>query len=365
MITIKEISNYLESFAPLAYQETYDNCGLLVGDQDQIVNKILVSLDCTEEVVEEAINKNCNLIISHHPIVFKGLKKLTASNYVERTVIKAIRNNIALYAIHTNLDNVQNGVNYKIAEKLNLQDVKILVPKTEKLKKITFFTPTDNLSQVLSALYEVGAGQIGNYKNCSFSTEGIGTYMPLEGAKPYIGTIAKQEEVKEIRSELIFPNNLENKIIAALIKNHPYQEVAYYIQTLDNKNYEIGSGAIGRLETEMEPQEFIMYLKKQMKLQVVKCTKLPNKKITKVAICGGSGSTFLSQAISSGADVFISADFKYHEYFDADNKILIADIGHYESEFYTKELINELIWKKFVNIAVVLSETITNPISYL
>ncbi len=365
MKTIKEIIDYLESLVPTAYQESYDNSGLLVGDKHQSVSKILVSLDCTEEVVQEAIDKHCNLIISHHPIIFKGLKKLTGTNYVERTVVKAIKNDIALYAIHTNLDNVLHGVNTKIAQKLELLDVQILIPQSTSLKKITFFTPPQNLDAVLNAMYQAGAGQIGNYKNCSFSTEGLGAFLPAEGAIPFIGSIAKQETALEKRTELIFPKHLENKILTTLKTHHPYEEVAYYIQTIDNKNQEVGIGAIGNLPNGMEEKEFLKYLKEKMNLPLIKHTKLLGKKVFKVAVCGGSGSVFLQNAMLQQADVYISADFKYHEYFDADNKILIADIGHYESEFYTKELIIDLIWKKFANIAVVLSETITNPISYL
>ncbi|GCC51355.1 Nif3-like dinuclear metal center hexameric protein [Chryseotalea sanaruensis] len=361
---IKEVINYLESIAPRAYQEPYDNSGLLTGNADNELSNALITLDCTEEVVQEAIDKKCNLIIAHHPIVFKGLKKLTGSNYVERTIISAIKNDIAIYAIHTNLDNVNRGVNKKIAEKLGLQNVRILLPKQDSLSKLVTFIPQTHANEVLSALHDAGAGQIGNYKNCSFIVEGTGSFQPNEMANPNIGEAGKQEKVDEIRAEVIFPNHLEKNILKALKQSHPYEEVAYYISSLHNENQEVGSGMIGELPESLEPKAFLAHLKKSMALKVIRHTPLVNRNVKKIALCGGSGSFLLKNAIQAGADFYVSADFKYHEFFDAENRLTIADIGHYESEVYTKDLIGELLTKKFPTFAVNFSGTITNPISY-
>lgn len=361
---IQEVIQYLESIAPRAYQEPYDNSGLLTGNKDSELSSALITLDCTEEVVQEAIAKKCNLIIAHHPIVFKGLKKLTGSNYVERTIILAIKHDIAIYAIHTNLDNVFTGVNKKIAEKLGLQNVRILLPKQDNLSKLVVFIPKNHADTVLAALYAAGAGQIGNYKNCSFSIEGTGTFQPNESANPHIGEAGKQEKVDEIRAELIFPNYLEKNLVKALKQSHPYEEVAYYISSLHNENQEVGSGMVGELAEPLEPEAFLAYLKKTMTLKVIRHTPLIDRKVKKIALCGGSGSFLLQNAIHAGADFYISADFKYHEFFDAEKRLTIADIGHYESEVYTKDLIGELLTKKFPTFAVNFSGTITNPISY-
>ena len=364
-ITIKDVTDYLESIAPRNYQESYDNAGLLTGAPASSVKNILVTLDCTEDVVQEAIDTGCNLVVAHHPIVFKGLKKLTGSNYVERTVIKAIRHDIGIYAIHTNLDHVLTGVNKKIGEKIGLRNLRILSPKKDTLRKLVTFIPRENSEQVLSALHEAGAGQIGEYKNCSFQVEGTGTFMPTGSANPHIGAINIQENVREVRVEVIFPAHRETAILAALRKNHPYEEVAYYLSALTNENQEVGAGMIGELEKPMEPMDFLKGLKDSMQVSVIRHTRPLGKQVKKVAVCGGSGSFLLSEAIRAGAEMFVSADFKYHEFFDADGQITIADIGHYESEVFTKELLQEVLTKKFPTFAINFSKTVTNPISYL
>lgn len=364
-LRIKDVTDYLETLAPRSYQESYDNSGLLTGNRDETVSGILVTLDCTEAVVKEAISKNCNLIIAHHPIIFKGLKKLTGSNYIERTIIEAIRNNIAIYAIHTNLDNVHTGVNRKICEKVGLKGLKILAPKNNVLTKLVTFIPKENTEAVLESLHRAGAGQIGNYNNCSFRVEGVGTFKPNEHAQPHIGTQHQQEYVNETRVEVIFPSYLQHKILNALQESHPYEEVAYYLTNLTNENQEVGSGMIGELEEAEEPLAFLKRLKISMNLDIIRHTHLIDKPVKRVAVCGGSGSFLLPQAISAGAQVFITADFKYHEFFDADNHLMIADIGHYESEVYTKELLQEVLTKKFPTFAINFATTVTNPISYL
>lgn len=364
MTQLRDLTTYLETFAPLAYQESYDNSGLLVGDPSLTITGVLVSLDATEAVVDEAIAKNCNVIIAHHPIVFKGLKKLTGKTYIERTVIKAIKNDIAIYAAHTNLDNVAGGVNFKIAEKLTLQHVTILAPKTQVLSKLVTFVPSKDTQQVLDALYEAGAGQIGNYANCSFRVGGTGTFLPKETAQPTIGAVSQYTEEAENRIEVIVPSHQQSQLLAALRRAHPYEEVAYYLTTVDNQNQTVGSGAIGDLPEPLDGPSWLAFLKENMNLPLIRHTPLSDRPIRRVAVCGGVGSFLLPDAIRAGADVFVTADYKYHEFFDADSRIVICDIGHYESEVFTKELISQHLAKKFTTFAVILSETNTNPVRY-
>ena len=365
MLKIKDITNYLEEWAPPAYQESYDNAGLLTGNKQDELSGVLISLDMTEEVVDEAISLGCNMLVAHHPIIFRGLKSLTGQNYVERTVLKAIKNDIALYAIHTNLDNIHTGVNRKIAGKIGLKDVEILSKKSGLLQKLTVFVPKENTGELLSALYAAGAGQIGNYDNCSFRVKGTGTFKPNEQANPAIGQQELQEEVEEERVEVIFPAYLSSKVLQAMLEAHPYEEVAHFLHALENQYQEVGSGITGYLPAPVEGKVFLQELKEKMELKCIRHTILPEGTVQKIAICGGAGSFLLPKAIRAGADVFISADFKYHEFFDADGKIVIADIGHYESEVFTKELIYEKIRENFSNIALHFSEKSTNPISYV
>jgi len=362
---VRDIVQAIEAFAPVAFQESYDNSGLQVGDMNAEVKGCLLTLDVTEEIVKEAMERGCNMIVAHHPVIFSGLKRLTGANYVERTLIKAIKNDIAIYAMHTNLDNVLGGVNSKMAEKIGLVNTRILLPKKDTLSKLVTFIPHENAEAVLAALHEAGAGQIGNYKNCSFRVEGQGAFMPVEGANPHIGEKDKLEIVNETRVEVIFPSWQEGRILEALRKSHPYEEVAYYLTPLANENQEVGSGLIGELPEAEEPMAFLRRLKVSMDLPMIRHTRIPGRKIRHVAVCGGAGSFLLSRAIQAGADAFISADFKYHEFFDAENRILVADIGHYESEIHTKELLAELLTKKFHTFASNFSKTVTNPISYL
>ncbi|WP_266364425.1 Nif3-like dinuclear metal center hexameric protein [Tellurirhabdus rosea] len=373
-MTIRDITTYLETWAPLAYQESYDNAGLIVGDPATPVTGVLVTLDATEAVVEEAIARGCNLIVAHHPIVFKGLKKLNGRNYVERTVIKAIRAEVAIYASHTNLDSIVGGVNYKIAEKLGLQNVRILAPKSDTLMKLVVFVPTEAADpefagatqRVLDALYEAGAGQIGNYDRCSFRLAGTGTFRGNESSNPNLGERGVEESASEDRIEVIFPAHRQTAIMAALRKKgvHPYEEVAHYLTLLDNRNQEVGSGAVGDLPEAMDEPAFLAYLKEKMALPLIRHTPLPGRSVRRVAVCGGAGGFLLNDAVRAGAEVFITADYKYHEFFDADGRIIIADIGHFESEQYTKELIQQQLLKKFDTFAVILSETVTNPVNY-
>jgi dinuclear metal center YbgI/SA1388 family protein len=364
MTFIKEILTELEKLAPLPYQEDYDNAGLLVGSPDTEVTGILFTLDITEDIVEEAIRKQCNLIVAHHPIIFKGLKKLNGKNYVERTVIKAIKNDIALYATHTNLDHVVGGVNWQIAKRLGLRNIKVLAPKKQILTKLAFFCPIENTQEVLQALFEAGAGEIGEYRNCSFRGEGLGTFLPSENANPAIGARGELETVNEHRVEVMLPSHLQAQVLSALRRTHPYEEVAYYMSALENENQEVGAGAIGELSEPMDATQFLRHLKESMEASVVKYTEPTGKTIRRVAVCGGAGSFLLRNAISAQADVYVTADYKYHEFFDAEGRIMICDIGHYESEVFTKNLLHDYISGKFSNFALCLSEISTNPVRY-
>ncbi|MGI4730064.1 MAG: Nif3-like dinuclear metal center hexameric protein [Janthinobacterium lividum] len=362
---LNEITAHLESLAPLVYQEDYDNSGLIVGYADQEIFQALISLDCTEVIVDEAIATGCNLIISHHPIVFKGLKKFNGKTYVERVVEKAIKNSIAIYAIHTNLDHVMAGVNHKIAEKLGLKNCRILSSKNNLLKKLITFAPIAQADQVREALFAAGAGNMGNYSEVSFNSNGTGTFKANENAQPFIGEIGQRHQEQEIKIEVIYPQNIENRLIANLIMAHPYEEVAYDLSPITNNYPEVGAGLIGELDSPQEELDFLHHVKMQMQAQVIRHTVFTGKKVKKVAVCGGSGSFLLKDAVRAGADVFVTADFKYHEFFDAEGKLIIADIGHFETEQFTQELLAEIISKKFPNFAIRLTKINTNPVKYI
>ncbi|MFD0763191.1 Nif3-like dinuclear metal center hexameric protein [Lutibacter aestuarii] len=362
---IKDITFCIEEIAPLNYAEDFDNVGLLVGDYNTNVTGVLVTLDTLENVVEEAIEKNCNLIVSFHPIIFSGIKKLNGKNYVERVVLKAIKNDIAIYAMHTALDNSIIGVNAKIAEVLGLKNTNILIPQKNTIKKLTTYAPNNNAEMVRQALFKVGAGSIGNYNNCSFNIEGYGTYKGNENSNPTLGEKGKLHIENETLISVIFEKHKERSILAALFKSHPYEEVAYEITSLDNTNQEIGMGMIGELITEQEELQFLNFLKETMNAKGIRHSKLLNKPIKKVAVLGGSGSFAIHNAINSGADIYITSDIKYHEFYKAENKLVIADIGHFESEQFTKNLLVDILTKKFPNFAIILSQKNTNPIYYL
>lgn len=361
---IKDITNYLESLAPTGSQASYDNCGLIVGDPSTEVTETLVCLDCTEAIVAEAIEKKCNLIIAHHPIVFSGIKKLNGKNYIERTVIKAIQNNIAIYAIHTNLDSYRFGVNFEIGNRLGLENLKILQPAKNTLTKVQVYCPTEDAEKVTNAMLLSGAGRIGNYTNCNFQSEGTGGFKPGEGSNPAIGSKNEYKRLTETKIEVLVSNHVLGKVVASLKNAHPYEEVAYDCIPLSNKNEYEGAGMVGELETPIETIDFLQKVKETFKCGTIRHTKLIKKKIKTVAFCGGSGSFLLNNAKSVKADIYITGDFKYHEFFDAEEDIIIADIGHFESEQYTINLIGDILKKNFANFAVRLTEINTNPINY-
>lgn len=361
---IKEITNYLESLAPISSQESYDNSGLIIGDPSQEVTRTLISLDCIESTVDEAITKGCQLIIAHHPIVFKGLKKLNGSDYVQRTVIKAIKNDIAIYAIHTNLDNYRFGVNAEIGKRLGLTNLKILAPKKDVLNKLVTYVPKDHLETVREAMFLAGAGTIGNYSSCSYSSDGIGTFEPMEGSNPFSGEKGTRTNEAESRLEVLVASHKLQAVIAEMKNAHPFEEVPYEAYAILNYNSYEGAGMIGTLSEPMDEVDFLTHVKQTFACGVIRHTALSGKKIERVAFCGGAGSFLLGNARREKADIFLTGDYKYHEFFDAEGEIVIADIGHYESEQFTSQLLSSLLTKKFPKFAVQLTEINTNPIKY-
>lgn len=362
---IKELFPILEEMAPLAYAEDFDNVGLLVGNQENEVCGILVCHDALESVIDEAIAKNCNVVVCFHPIVFSGLKKITGKNYVERAVIKAIKNDIAIYAVHTALDNHKNGVNKIFCDALGLKNTKILVPKQNFIQKLITYTIPENVEQVRNALFDAGAGKIGNYEDCSFNSQGIGTYMGNENSNPEIGERFEFVEAPEVKIEVTFEKHLQSKILKALFSNHVYEEVAYEIYDLQNAHQNIGLGMIGELETPMDETDFLAFVKDKMQCGGIRHSNLLGKKVSKVAVLGGSGSFAIKNAIQAKADIFLTADLKYHNFYESENQIVLADIGHFESERFTKNYIVDFLKEKITNFAIVLSEENTNPVKYL
>ena len=361
---IQDIINVLEEMAPTAYAEDFDNVGLLLGDKNETCTGVLVCHDALENVIDEAIATNCNLVVSFHPILFSGLKKITGKNYVERAVLKAIKNDIAIFAVHTALDNHKNGVNKIMCDALGLQSSKILVPKQQFIKKLTTYTTPENVEQVKKALFNAGAGAIGDYNECSFTSEGTGSYRGNENTNPTVGTAGELMHEKEIKIEVIFEKHLQNQILNALFKAHVYEQVAYQIVTLDNQHQDIGLGMIAEFETPMSEQNFLQFVKDKMQCGGIRHSALLNKQIKRVAVLGGSGSFAIAAAINQNADAFLTADLKYHQFYEAENKLLLCDIGHFESERYTKNYIFDYITKKLRNFAIILSQENTNPVKY-
>ncbi|MDZ4822617.1 MAG: Nif3-like dinuclear metal center hexameric protein [Flavobacteriales bacterium] len=362
---LKHIINFLEARAPLALQESYDNSGLLLGHVEMEIRGAIICLDSTEEVIDEAIATDCNLVIAHHPIIFSGLKKISGHTYIERAVIKAIKNDVAIYAIHTNLDNVQDGVNQIMAEKIGLKNLTILAPKSGTLSKIAVMVPVAFADKLRTAMFAAGAGSIGNYDECSFNLEGMGTFRGDADSQPFVGAPGKSHQEKEMRVEVIVENWKIASVISAIISSHPYQEVAYDVYPLANSQRNVGSGMVGELENDMPTRDFLLHLKKTIKTSCVRHTAICKQHVKRIAVCGGSGSFLLTQAIAAGADVLVTADFKYHQFFDADDRIVIADIGHYESEQFTMELLRLWLDVNFPTFAPRLTTVVTNPVLYL
>lgn len=361
---VQDVIDHLEILAPLSYAEDFDNVGLLVGDKTAKLTGVLVTLDTLEAVVDEAISENCNLIVSFHPIIFKGLKKLTGKTYVERVVMKAIQHNIAIYSMHTALDNAFQGVNAMICNQLELQNKQILIPQNDTIKKLTTYVPKNEAEALRNALFEVGAGSIGNYDNCSFNVDGFGTFKGNETSNPTLGEKGTTHTEAETKITVTFPKHLESKILKTLFNAHSYEEVAYEVVTIENKNQHIGMGMVGELVAPLSETDFFNHLKTKMKTGCIRHSAFLSKPIKKVAVLGGSGSFAIGAAKAAGADTFVTADLKYHDFFSAENNILLADIGHYESEQFTKTLLVEYLTKKITNFAIILSKTNTNPVKY-
>ncbi len=360
---LSSILHHLENLAPLAYAEDFDNVGLLTSHQNEITG-IIVAHDALEEVIDEAIEKKCNLIICFHPILFSGIKKITGKNYVEKAIIKAIKNDIAIYAIHTALDNHQKGVNKIFCDALGLKNTKILIPKEQFIHKLITYTQPDNADKLRNALFDAGAGTIGNYECCSFNSKGIGTYMGNENSNPEFGDRFEFVETEEVKIEVTFEKHLQSKILSTLFKNHVYEEVAYEIYNLQNQHQNIGLGMVGEFDEAMKENEFLQHVKEKMQCGGIRHSNFLGKQIKKVAVLGGSGSFAIKNAIKVQADAFLTADLKYHQFYEAENKLLLADIGHFESERFTKNYIVDYLKEKITNFAIILSEVNTNPVKY-
>lgn len=361
---VQQLLETLDQWAPNAYAEDFDNVGLLVGDPKTKCSGVLITLDCTEAVVDEALSKKCNVILSFHPIIFSGLKKITGANYVERVVQKAIKNDLAIIALHTRLDNHPQGVNHVLCERLGMVNTQVLIPKKDSLKKLVTYVPKSHSEHVLEALHKVGAGNLDNYSECSFLLEGTGHFTGNEGSTPHLGKKLEKTSVQEIQINVVFESHLLHPIQKALHQAHPYETVAYEIYHLINSYAEVGMGRIGFLEKEMDLASFLNFVKKQLNTEHLRYSPDPGKPIKKVAVLGGSGSFAIEDAKRQNADAFITADLKYHQFYQGEKQLVLLDVGHYESEQFTKNLIFDYLTKKLPNFAFVLSRTKTNPVNY-
>lgn len=363
-MTINQVINDLKNLIPLAQAEDYDNVGLLCGNPDREVTGILVCHDALENVVDEAIQKNHNLIVTFHPIIFSGLKKITGNNYVEKAVIKAIENKVAIYAIHTALDNDYWGVNYAICQQLGLKNQKILLPKSQFLQNLQVFVPTENAEELRNALFSAGAGKLGFYDECSFSISGKGSFRPLQGSSPYIGRENLREKIDEILISVIFENYRKNQILHAMRNAHPYEEVAYQIYQLENDNPYLGLGRFGELEEAISEIEFLNFVKEKFNLKVIRHSTFRKAKIKRVAVLGGSGASGITAALANSCDAYLTGDLKYHEFFQVEDQMLLADIGHFESEQFVTDQLVEFFSQKFTTFAISKSTEKTNPVNY-
>ena len=361
---VKDVIDFFDSYSPLSYAEDFDNIGLLVGNMNDNVTGILICLDSTEDIILEATNLNYNLVVSFHPIIFEGLKNLSEKNHVNNSVVLAIKNKINIISVHTALDNSNVGVNMKLSQMLGLNNTKILCPKKHTIKKLTTYIPKEYSEKLKERFFSSGAGKIGKYENCSFSFEGLGTFKGNEKSKPYMGKKLENVEQSEECVNITYLKHLENDILKVLNEIHPYEEIAYEIKTLENINENIGMGMFGFLKNEMLEKDFLDLLKDKLSLRFLKHSDFLNKKIKKVAVLGGSGSFAIEDAISIGADAYVTSDIKYHDYFKANKSILLIDVGHYESEQFTKNLMFDILTKKFPNFAIALTKKNSNPVNY-
>ena len=363
-MTVKDILNCITEVAPLQWQESYDNAGLQVGDLNAEAHKALICLDITEEVVDEAVAKNCDVIVSHHPLIFKGLKHLTPQSYIERAVMKAVKRDIAMISMHTNLDNSYLGVSRVLAERLGLKNLSVLLPLEDQLKKVVVYAPLSAADKVRQAMFEAGAGCIGNYDSCSFNAQGQGSFRAGAMAHPYVGEIGETHFEDEVRIETVVPKHALNQVITAMLKVHPYEEVAYDVYALENEFQQAGAGMVGELDAPLSETDFLTLVADVIGSPCLRHSALTGRKIQRVALCGGSGSPFMGDALRHRVDAYLTADIKYHDFFVPEGRLLLIDGGHFETEQFTKELICELIWKKFPTFAAEIAETRTNAVHY-
>ena len=352
-------------FAPLPLQDGFDNAGLQVGLTDAEVTGVLLCLDVTEAVVDEAVALGCNLIVSHHPLIFSPLKRVTGATYVERCVIKALANGLAVYSAHTNLDNAPGGVNYRIAAKLGLQNVRILVPKEGALLKLSVYVPVAHADAVRSALFAAGCGNIGNYGSCSYNAVGYGTFEAGEGANPFCGSVGSLHKEEEVRIDTIMPAYIKGRVVKALMAAHPYEEPAFDIYPLQNSWNSVGAGIIGELPVAVGETAFLQQVKDTFAVGSVRHTGLLGKAVKRVALCGGAGGSFAGAAVAAGADVYITGEARYHDLFNYDGTMVVAVIGHYESEQFTMEIFKEIISGACPQVQVKTTSVCTNPIHYM
>ncbi|MBR5983527.1 MAG: Nif3-like dinuclear metal center hexameric protein [Bacteroidales bacterium] len=360
---IRELVSELEHFAPPSLQESYDNAGLNVGFPDAEISGVLLCIDVVPEVVDEAIAKHCNMIVSHHPLIFPNIKRITGSNNVEKSIIKALQNNISIYCGHTNFDKAQNGVSMKMCEKLGLKNCTALDPEGDMLRKIAVFVPKTHADEVRNAMFAAGAGTIGDYDECSFNLNGTGTFRASEACNPFVGEIGERHCEDEVKVEVICPSYLQSKVVSAMLKVHPYEEPAFDIYQIENQWSQVGLGAVGELVEEITEDEFLETVKRTFSVENIRHSAKTGKKIRRVAVCGGSGASFIRTAIASKADAYITADIKYHDWFQVEGRLLLLDIGHFESEQFTKEIFYDVIVKKSINFATYFSDINTNPIN--
>lgn len=362
---VREILESLEHFAPLPLQDSFDNAGLQVGVTEVEATGTLLCLDVTEAVVDEAISLGFNLIISHHPLIFKSCKSITGKDYIGRCIFKAIKNDIVIYSAHTNLDNVVKGVNAKMAEKIGLKNIRILSARNDALLKLVVYVPSEYVGSVREALFAAGCGCIGQYDSCSYSCEGKGTFRPLEGTRPFCGVIGKLHTASEVRVETILPAHCKADVLQVLLDNHPYEEPAFDFYPVRNDWSQVGAGVVGELEKPMECRDFLWKVKQTFGVECIRHNGFNDRKIATVALCGGAGAFLIPQALHGKADAFVTGEIKYHEYFGYENDILLVQAGHYESERYTIELFSEVLGKSFPGLRIRQTECNTNPIKYL
>ncbi len=351
MIKCSEITNVLEELAPIELAESWDNVGLLLGDSTQDIHNIMITLDITPDVVEEAIETKADLIIAHHPMIFKPLNRIIEDKSIGTLIRKLIKNDICVYTSHTNLDITWGGLNDLLASKIGLENIGVLDElHTKKLKKIVVFIPKGYEEKVRDAMTEAGAGWIGDYSDCTYLTKGIGAFKPREGTKPFIGSEGTLEKVEEYRLETLVSEEKVSPVVEAMIASHPYEEVAYDIIPLEVKGQSLGLGRIGTLKKEVIFIDFINKVKEVLAIQHLRYIGNENKSISKVAICTGSGGTLLSNCIHHNVDIYITGELKYHDaQFAQEAGLNVILAGHFETENIIGELLTEFLNKKFEN----------------